>query len=105
MLLKVNGGSIKTGVTSGASAPKASPAPAPAPSTAPSGGDTTVQVTPIGYQLQQLENVLNNVSIVDSAHVDAIKRAISEGRFNVSSDAVADKLLETVRAHLLSPRA
>jgi flagellar biosynthesis anti-sigma factor FlgM len=55
--------------------------------------------------LQQLEKVLNDVSVVDGARVDAIKRAISEGRFNVSSDAVADKLLETVRAHLLSPRS
>lgn len=67
------------------------------------GTDTKVQITPLSAHLSQLERVLNSVSIVDSARVDAIKQAITEGRFNVSSEAVADKLLETVRAHLLSP--
>jgi negative regulator of flagellin synthesis FlgM len=34
---------------------------------------------------------------VDMARVQEIKQAISEGRFKVNADVVADKLLETVK--------
>jgi negative regulator of flagellin synthesis FlgM len=42
------------------------------------------------------------VGIVDTARVEAIKLAISEGRFRIDSDMVADKLLTTVREFLVA---
>jgi negative regulator of flagellin synthesis FlgM len=35
--------------------------------------------------------------VVDAAHVAEIKQAISEGRFKVNPDVVADRLLQTVQ--------
>jgi negative regulator of flagellin synthesis FlgM len=51
--------------------------------------------------LQRVEEALNNVSVVDAAQVEAVKQAISEGRFRVDSGVVADKLVAAVREHLL----
>lgn len=66
-------------------------------------GDT-VSVSPLSSQLQALESKLSDVSVVDSARVDAIKQAISEGRFSVNSEVVADKLIATVKEYLLSQK-
>lgn len=73
-----------------------------APAASASAGTDTVEITSLSAQLQQLEKVLNDVGVVDSAHVDAIKAAISEGRFQVDSEVVADKLLQSVRDYLLT---
>lgn len=35
--------------------------------------------------------------VVDTAKVAEIKQAISEGRFQVNSDVVADRLIDTVK--------
>jgi negative regulator of flagellin synthesis FlgM len=51
-------------------------------------------------KLEQMLQMLNDVGVVDIAHVEAIKLAMSEGRFQVDSDVVADKLLQTVREYL-----
>jgi len=47
--------------------------------------------------LQQLEGTLAGVSEVDSAKVGEIKQAISEGRFRVDPEKVADGLIQSVR--------
>lgn len=52
--------------------------------------------------LQRVEEALSNVSVVDAARVEEVKQAISEGRFRVDSEVVADKLLAAVREHLLT---
>jgi negative regulator of flagellin synthesis FlgM len=59
-----------------------------------------VEITSLSAQLQQLEKALSDVGIVDTARVEAIKLAISEGRFRIDSDVVADKLLASVREFL-----
>lgn len=56
-----------------------------------------VQVSPLGAQLAGIEAALANVPVVDSQRVEEIKVAISEGRFKVNPDVIADKLLETVK--------
>ncbi|MEI7968422.1 MAG: flagellar biosynthesis anti-sigma factor FlgM [Betaproteobacteria bacterium] len=63
-----------------------------------------VAVSELGKQLQELEKQLNDVSVVDTARVDAIKQAISEGRFTVDSEVVADRLISTVKDYLLSQK-
>lgn len=56
-----------------------------------------VQITSLSSQLQALESSLADVSAVDKARVSAIKQAISEGRFTVNADKVADRLLSAVK--------
>jgi negative regulator of flagellin synthesis FlgM len=102
--VKVNGGgSIKptpTGVDGVASGKPAGPqSPTAAPTSAQ--GDK-VEITSLSAQLAQLEKVLADAGVVDAARVDEIKLAISEGRFHVDSEVVADKLLATVREYLLT---
>ena len=63
-----------------------------------------VDINSVASQLQQLELALNDVSVVDTARVDAIKQAISDGHFKVDSAVVADKLLASVREHLFNKK-
>ncbi len=61
-----------------------------------------VDINSVAAQLHQLERALNDVSIVDTARVDAIKQAISSGQFKVNSEVVADKLLASVKEHIFA---
>ena len=56
-----------------------------------------MDIGPLSAQLQSLESSLENVQVVDTARVEAIKQAITEGRFRVNPDVVADRLLTTVK--------
>lgn len=48
-------------------------------------------------QLQNIEKNLSKGQVFDAERVAEIKQAISEGRFTVNADKVADGLLDTVR--------
>jgi len=61
------------------------------------GGGPRVQLSSLGSQLAGLEASLANVPVVDTQKVEEIKQAISDGRFKVNPDVIADKLLDTVR--------
>jgi negative regulator of flagellin synthesis FlgM len=63
-----------------------------------------VDITSLSSQLQALESKLSDVNVVDSARVDAIKQAISDGRFNVNSEVVADRLIASVKEYLLNQK-
>lgn len=67
-----------------------------------SGSREKVDINPLSSQLQALESSLEQVSVVDTARVESIKQAISEGRFKVDADAIADRLIETVKEMVLS---
>lgn len=56
-----------------------------------------VHLSPLSSQLQAIESNLANNGVVDTARVEEIKQAISDGRFKVNPEAVADRLLETVK--------
>jgi len=62
-------------------------------------GDPNIQgdSVQLSTQLQSIEKNLANGEVFDAARVEKIKQAISEGRFVVNADKVADGLLETVR--------
>lgn len=79
-------------------------APATRDAGSPAGARDKVDINSVASQLHQLERVLNDVSIVDSARVDAIKQAISSGQFKVNSEVVADKLLASVKEHIFTPK-
>jgi negative regulator of flagellin synthesis FlgM len=73
------------------------------PATSDAGGSSSnVTVTGLASRLSELESVLGNVSVVDAAQVGAIKQAIREGRFQVNSEVVAERLLASVRDLVLN---
>jgi len=81
--------------------PTATPGAARAP-TANSAGSTQSTSTSVHLgattaQLQKMESSMANTPLVDAAKVADIKQAISEGRFQVNSAAVADGLIQTVK--------
>jgi negative regulator of flagellin synthesis FlgM len=75
-------------------------------SATPSGSSSgpRVEVSSLGAQLAGIEASLANLPVVDSQRVAEIKQAISDGRFKVNPDVIADRLLETVRELIQSQR-
>ena len=95
------GGSIKP--TAPASAQEVASGKQPTPQgPVTSARSDKVELSEGSSLLQRVEEALSNVSVVDAARVDEVKQAISEGRFRVDSEIVADKLLAAVREHLLT---
>lgn len=68
------------------------------PSNAP-GGDR-VELSSLSSGLQKAESAINATPVVNQVRVDEIKQAISEGRFKVDAEKVADGLIENVRQML-----
>lgn len=66
--------------------------------------DTSVSLGSAATQLHSMENSMANTPVVNAAKVAEIKQAISEGRFKVNSEAVAGRLIDTVR-DLIGSRA
>jgi negative regulator of flagellin synthesis FlgM len=62
--------------------------------------DASVESSSLSSRLAEIQGSLSNVPVVDSARVEEIKQAISEGRFKVNADKVADSLIESVRQML-----
>lgn len=58
---------------------------------------TRVDLGATTSQLRALEKQVAGAPAVNTAKVDEIKQAISEGRFQVNSGAVADSLINTVK--------
>lgn len=67
------------------------------PSSSPQTDSTNVSLGTIAAQLNSMESSMMNSPIVNANKVAEIKQAISEGRFKVDSEVVADKLIETAR--------
>jgi negative regulator of flagellin synthesis FlgM len=58
---------------------------------------TSVHLGSSTAQLQSLGKSVANASVVDAEKVAAIKQAISEGRFKVNHEVVADRLIDSVK--------
>ncbi len=56
-----------------------------------------VELSPLSSQLQSIESNLSSEGVFDTVRVAEIKQAISEGRFKVNAEVVADRLLDTVK--------
>ena len=74
------------------------------PPAAGQSGDTSVSLGSTAAQLHSMESNMASTPAVNAAKVAEIKQAIADGRFKVNSEAVADRLLETVR-DLIGSRA
>jgi negative regulator of flagellin synthesis FlgM len=102
VIVKISGsGSIKPTAPTGAQEVTSGKQPTP-PGTVASSRSDKVELSEGSSLLKQVEEALNDVSVVDAARVEEVKLAISEGRFRVDSGVVADKLLAAVREHLLT---
>lgn len=78
------------GRTSATQKNSASPAPQQTASTSVSLGSAATH-------LRNMEESMSGTSPVNAAKVAEIKQAISEGRFKINSDVVADRLISSVR--------
>lgn len=74
------------------------------PSTPAQPGSTSVSLGSTATRLQSMESSMANSPIADPNKVAEIKKAISDGRFQVHSEVVADKLIATVK-ELINNRA
>lgn len=63
----------------------------------------SVELTSTSLRMQALEGSLGSQPVVDSARVAEIRQAIADGRFKINPDAIADKLVASVK-ELLSER-
>ena len=59
--------------------------------------ENNVHLSPNVAKLQNIDSNSASGSIVNSARVQEIKQAISEGNFQINPEVVADRLLETVK--------
>ena len=66
-------------------------------SKAPAADNTSVHLGTSTAQLRSLESSMANTPLVDVKKVAEIKQAITEGRFQVNSGVVADRLITTVQ--------
>lgn len=89
-LTSINGGSVSENRTA-----KKSPA---AGSDAPRVDGVSVQLSPLSSSVQSLQSGLSGSDgVVDTAQVAEIRQAIAEGRFQINSGAIADRLIESVK--------
>ena len=71
-----------------------------APQSQDAGSSEKVELSSLSARLQQMEQTIANTPVVDSAKVNEIKQAMSEGRFKVDTEKVADGLIDSVRQML-----
>lgn len=67
------------------------------PTSTPQPSSTNVSLGSTATQLNKMEASMASTPVVDANKVAEIKQAISEGRFQVNSSLVADKLIQSVR--------
>ncbi len=63
-------------------------------------GAEQVDLSSISARLQDVEAAMADTPSVDAARVAEIKQAISEGRFQINPERIADGLLESVQQML-----
>ena len=73
------------------------PGKGPAADAAASPVSTNVKLSSLSSQLQMIEKGFADTPVVDAARVAELKQAISDGRFKVNAEAVADRLIDTVK--------
>lgn len=76
---------------------------APASGTETARTSSTVNINPLASQLQSLEGRLAQEPAVDAQRVAEIRQAIKDGRFTINPEAIADKLVASVK-ELLADR-
>ena len=73
----------------------------PSPNTAQ---ESSVHLSPNAAKLQNIDSSSASNSVANTARVQEIKQAISEGNFKINPEVVADRLLETVKELIQSKK-
>lgn len=60
------------------------------------GGDS-VSLSEKSSNLQALESAIKDTPAIDNTKIEAIKKALNEGNFSISSGRVADKMMDSAR--------
>lgn len=68
-----------------------------APATAGEGNGQAIRLSELSSQLHKLEARLSSEPGFDAARVEAIKTAIRDGSYQVNAEAVADKVIQSIR--------
>lgn len=101
--MKIDNSTLSTGLINesrvssdkqNAAAQQAAQQPAPA-ATPPAG--TSVSLGSTATQLGKMEASMTNAPVVDAKKVAEIKQAIRDGKFQVNTGVVADRLIQSVR--------
>lgn len=59
--------------------------------------DDSVALSSNSLKLSALEGSLASQPVIDSARVNEIRQAIADGKFKINPDAIADKLVASVK--------
>lgn len=94
--MKIEGNGIKSVIGGAATDEKGMSARTDARKDAPPSA-STVQLSTLSARMREIESRLGDTQVVDTARVEEIKQAITDGHFKVNADVVADKLIDTVR--------
>ncbi len=70
----------------------------------PATAQENVHISTLSKQPQNVDSSIAGSGVIDTARVQEIKQAISEGNFKVNPEAVADRLLETARELIQSKK-
>jgi len=70
----------------------------------PIGDGEKVQLSSLSSSLNKAEAAMASTPVVDRGRVNEIRQAISEGRFKVDADRIAEGLIDSVRQILDSRR-
>ena len=97
--MKINGTTIGSVGASDASG-KLKPATQSARKAAASSSGDQVELSSLSARLQEASAALAETPVIDTARVAEIKQAITEGRFQVHPERVADGLIDSVRQML-----
>jgi negative regulator of flagellin synthesis FlgM len=65
----------------------------------------TVKVSPLASQLQSIDTGADAGKTVDTSRVAQVKLAITEGRYRIDAEKIADRLLESARESLRGPKS
>lgn len=76
--------------------------PAQATQTPTATAGEKVALSSLSARLQEATATLADTPVVNVTHVAEIKKAMSEGRFQINPERIADGLLENVRQMLLA---
>ncbi|MBD3669477.1 MAG: flagellar biosynthesis anti-sigma factor FlgM [Gammaproteobacteria bacterium] len=63
-----------------------------------SGGEDTVSLTGTAAKLRQLETALSELPVADQDRIDAVKRAVTNGTYEIDPQRIAAKMLDFERS-------
>ena len=99
--MKIDGSTRTTPPAAGTTGAPARGSKAASQNSRNSAGQDNVTISSASSTIQALDSGISEASGLDAAKVEAIKLAISEGRFSINPEVIADKLIASARELIL----